>query len=186
MFIAQQKRRENMAEYILYLWQLEDLLRALKLSPEAIYAQLVEPLDRPAEQKQQAFLWYMSLVNLLKEEGKTESGHLNHTLHLIDDMENLHRQLLELPAGEEYRQLWQPLKEELPRLRIVLARDGISDMELCFRALYAVMLYRIKGDNTKSEITDDVVAMISPVVGKLSEIYGRVERGEIDLFGGNK
>ena len=28
MDIAQAKRRENIAEYILYLWQLEDLLRA--------------------------------------------------------------------------------------------------------------------------------------------------------------
>ena len=28
MDIAKSKRRENIAEYILYLWQLEDLLRA--------------------------------------------------------------------------------------------------------------------------------------------------------------
>ena len=36
MYIAQRKRKENIAEYILYLWQLEDLLRALQFSPEAI------------------------------------------------------------------------------------------------------------------------------------------------------
>ena len=30
MYIAQSKRKENIAEYILYLWQLEDLLRALQ------------------------------------------------------------------------------------------------------------------------------------------------------------
>jgi len=38
MDIAQAKRKENIAEYILYLWQLEDLLRALQFSPEAIYS----------------------------------------------------------------------------------------------------------------------------------------------------
>ena len=43
MDIAQAKRKENIAEYILYLWQLEDLLRALQFSPEAIYSQLVAP-----------------------------------------------------------------------------------------------------------------------------------------------
>lgn len=43
MLIAQQKRKQNIAEYILYLWQLEDLLRALQFSPEAIYSQLVAP-----------------------------------------------------------------------------------------------------------------------------------------------
>ncbi len=182
MLIAQQKRRENIAEYILYLWQLEDLLRALKFSPDAIFRTLVEPSDCDEQKKQQIFLWYMSLANLLKEEGKSESGHLAHTMHLISDLENLHLQLLQLPVGEEYRRLWEPLKEELPRLRIVLARDGISDMELCFRALYAVMLYRIKGDAEKQAVTDDVVGMISPVVAKLAEIYGRIERGETDLF----
>ncbi|WP_418662065.1 DUF4924 family protein, partial [Alistipes communis] len=36
MDIAKTKRRENIAEYILYLWQLEDLLRALQFSPEAV------------------------------------------------------------------------------------------------------------------------------------------------------
>src|SRR5699024_122530 len=39
MDIAKAKRRENIAEYILYLWQLEDLLRALQFSPEAVFSQ---------------------------------------------------------------------------------------------------------------------------------------------------
>lgn len=51
MYIAQQKRKENIAEYILYLWQLEDLLRALKFSPEAIYNTLVEPNDCDEQEK---------------------------------------------------------------------------------------------------------------------------------------
>ena len=84
MDIAQAKRRENIAEYILYLWQLEDLLRALQFSPEAIFSQLVEPRkDIPEEKKHLFLLWYMDIVNLLHQEGKDEKGHLEHTLHLI-------------------------------------------------------------------------------------------------------
>lgn len=183
MYIAQQKRRENIAEYILYLWQLEDLLRALKFSPEAIYTSLVQNSDYDEQTKQQVFMWYMSLAGLLQEEGKSERGHLAHTLHLIGDMENLHLQLLELPIGATYRTLWAPLKEELPRLRIVIARDGISDIELCFRALYAAMLYRIKGDQSKDGAIEDVVSLVSPVVALLAQTYLQVERGEVDLFG---
>ena len=60
MYIAQSKRKENIAEYILYLWQLEDLLRALQFSPEAVYSQLVQKQERLSEQqKQQALVWYM-------------------------------------------------------------------------------------------------------------------------------
>ncbi|MBR3702934.1 MAG: DUF4924 family protein, partial [Alistipes sp.] len=58
MDIAQSKRKENIAEYILYLWQIEDLLRALQFSPEAIYSQLVAPRQVDEEQKHLFLLWY--------------------------------------------------------------------------------------------------------------------------------
>ena len=100
MDIAKNKRRENIAEYILYLWQLEDLLRALQFSPEAIFSQLVAPRqDIPEEQKHVFLLWYMDIANLLRQEGKEEKGHLEHTLHLIGDLHNLHLQLLKLPVA---------------------------------------------------------------------------------------
>ena len=56
MYIAQSKRKENIAEYILYLWQLEDLLRALQFSPEAVYSQLVQKQERLSEQQKQQAL----------------------------------------------------------------------------------------------------------------------------------
>lgn len=181
MLIAQRKRRENIAEYILYLWQLEDLLRALQFSPEAIYSQLVAPNDADEEQKQTMFLWYMDIVNLLRKEGKEESGHLDHTLHLIADMHNLHLQLLSLPVGERYRTLLARLTPEMPHLRTIVGKDDISDTELCFRALYAVMLYRIRGNGGQRAI-EDTLEVISPVIAELASVYGKVERGEIDLF----
>ena len=36
MLIAREKKKNNIAEYILYMWQLEDMLRALKLDMEHI------------------------------------------------------------------------------------------------------------------------------------------------------
>ena len=57
MYIAQRKRKENIAEYILYLWQLEDLLRALQFSPEAIYSQLVQKSELDEAKKQEVFFW---------------------------------------------------------------------------------------------------------------------------------
>ena len=65
MDIAQAKRRENIAEYILYLWQLEDLLRALQFSPEAIFSTLIAPRkDIAEEQKHVYLLWYLSLIHI--------------------------------------------------------------------------------------------------------------------------
>lgn len=183
MDIAQQKRRENIAEYILYLWQLEDLLRALQFSPEAIWSRLVAPRDIPDQGKQNFLIWYMELADLLRQEGKEKQGHLDHTLHLIADLHNLHLQLLKLPEGERYRTLHARLAPHLPRLRAVTDREAseMNDTELCFRALYAAMLYRIKGEGGKPAV-NDTLEFISPVIAELASVYGRAERGEIDLF----
>ena len=36
MFIASQKRKENIAEYLLYMWQIEDMIRANNLDIDKI------------------------------------------------------------------------------------------------------------------------------------------------------
>lgn len=180
MDIARVKRDENVAEYILYIWQLEDLMRALQFSPEAVFTALVAPRDADEGWKLAALEWYMDIAGLLEKEDKIEGGHLDHTLHIIADLNDLHLTLLEQPVGREYRELFSRLAPELPRLRTTLGRADISDIELAFRALYAAMLYRIKG--VKEAASDDAVALISPVIALLSDLYHKAERGEIDLY----
>ena len=123
----------------------------------------------------------MDIADLLRQEGKERQGHLDHTLHLIADLHNLHLQLVKLPAGARYRELYARLEPELPRLRAVLGRNETSDTELCFRALYAAMLYRIRGEGGQQAVAD-TVEYISPAIAELASMYGKVERGEIDLF----
>ena len=182
MDIAQRLRKENISEYILYLWQLEDLLRALQFSPEAIYSQLVAPRGADPQTSQVIFLWYMDIASLLRSEGKEQNGHLEHTLHLIGDLQNLHRQLMTMPAGESYRPLAARLEQSLPALRQKMGRTDVGEIELCFRALYAAMLYKIKGEKNKQQVIDEVIESVSPAINELSRMYSAVERGEVDLF----
>ncbi|MBR5807344.1 MAG: DUF4924 family protein [Alistipes sp.] len=182
MDIAQQKRKENIAEYILYLWQIEDLLRALQLSPEAVYSVLVKPRKLDTAHEQMLLAWYMDIADLLMQEKKEESGHLNHTLHLISDLHDLHLRLMQQQElGEDYRQRYAHLAQHLPALRLRLGKESeMSDTELCFRALYAAMLYRIKGKGEKA--VADTIEVVSPVIALLTDYYHKVEKGEIDLF----
>lgn len=185
MYIAKAKRKENIAEYLLYLWQLEDLLRAIGLDEAGIYDQLVATRkDLDEEQKQQLYFWYIDMVNLLKSEGKTKNGHMEHTLHLIQDLNDLHLRLLKLPVGKEYAELYRTAQPEIEKIRASLGNPDMSDMEVCFRALYAVVLLRLKGGDENGAYIRDVLEVISPLVAKLTQIYHQVERGEIDLFKG--
>jgi hypothetical protein len=119
---------------------------------------------------------------MLRQEDKATTGHLDHTLHLITDLERLHEELLKAPAGERYRKLYAGLEPELPRLRELTGKNDISDIELAFRALYAVMLYRIKGDGTKESSISDVIELVSPLVGELARVFKLTEHGELDIW----
>lgn len=182
MYIAKQKREENIAEYILYLWQLEDLLRALQFSPQAIYTTLVAPHKADEQTARTLLDWYLDIAEVLRNENKEQSGHMEHTMHLIADLNNFHEQLLKLPTGKEYREQFAHLQPYLPQLRATLQNEEASDIELCFRALYAVVLYRIKGDTTHAKTIEDVITLISPVMATLAELFRQAETGEKDIY----
>lgn len=179
MDIAQRKRKENIAEYILYLWQLEDLLRAVQFSPEAIHTALVKPRELKVEEQQTLLAWYMDIAQLLIEEKKEERGHLTHTLHLIRDLHDMHLRLLNMPEGEAYRARFARLEPHLATLRTLYKDNKASDTELCFRALYAAMLYRIKGEG--DQVVADTLEVVSPVIATLADFYHKVERGDIAI-----
>lgn len=185
MLIAKQKRADNIAEYILYLWQLEDLLRALNFDAGRIYAALIEPQEKLDEdQKQMVLFWYIDIINLLKTEGKDVTGHLEHTIHLISDLNDLHLILLknDISVAASYRKKYESVKGEFPKIKSQFKDGEISDIEACFRVLYSVVLLRLKGE--EKEYINDVIELISPLIAELAMINKKAEAGEIDLFEG--
>jgi len=86
------------------------------------------------------------------------------------------------PIGEHYRSTFAKLLPQLPQLRTMFNKEDAAATEICFRALYAAMLYRIKGDTKRADAIKDTIELVSPVVAHLAAMYGKVERGEVDLL----
>ena len=76
MTIAEKLRNTNRAEYLLYMWQVEDLIRAYHLDAERIAQEYVARFDLDKEHKSQTEQWYTDLCRMMAEEGKREKGHL--------------------------------------------------------------------------------------------------------------
>ena len=72
MIIAKQKRKENIAEYLLYMWQVEDLIRANQLDIESIRRTVVERYGQPEEVKEEIARWYEELIEMMRSEGVQE------------------------------------------------------------------------------------------------------------------
>lgn len=57
MYTASQKRKENIAEYLLYMWQIEDLIRANNLDIDKIRSSIIDLYDLPPEKKKEMEEW---------------------------------------------------------------------------------------------------------------------------------
>lgn len=60
MIISSQKKKENIAEYLLYMWQIEDIIRAYKLDLDLIQENIIDKYDIPDSQKKEMREWYES------------------------------------------------------------------------------------------------------------------------------
>ena len=76
MIIAQQKKKDNIVEYLLYMWQVEDLIRANHFDLYNIQQTIVSQYEQPDNVKQQILQWYGELINMMRSEGVMESGHI--------------------------------------------------------------------------------------------------------------
>ncbi|MDR1341014.1 MAG: DUF4924 family protein [Prevotellaceae bacterium] len=160
MLIAKNKRKENIAEYVLYMWQIEDLLRALNFDRDLIYKTLAEPLDVPEEKKQEILYWYLGIIELLKEEKKENAGHNYHSLHVIGELNALHLSLLE--KDSKYASLFNAAREDIRLFREKSAKEA-PDIEIAFDALYAKLLLKMKHEQISDETSaafDRITSMI--------------------------
>ena len=83
MFIAEQLKKKSVAEYLLYMWQVEDTLRAYDLDVERIAREYIPQFGLDAEKSEALRGWYESLIEMMREEGVTEKGHLQVNKNII-------------------------------------------------------------------------------------------------------
>ncbi len=68
MFISQQLRQKSIAEYLLYMWQVEDIIRAYDCSLTRIKREYIEQFGYTPEQKAELVDWYGNLVRMMNNE----------------------------------------------------------------------------------------------------------------------
>ena len=204
MYIAEQLKKRSVAEYLLYMWQVEDTLRAYGLDVELMAAEYVPQFGLDEEKSEALKGWYESLVEMMREEGVTEKGHLQVNKNIIILLSDLHRQLLKsskhpmyaamyykvLPFIVELRGKGRPSPQPSPgngegdhaerKSFENKPDDPKGEIENCFEALYGVMLLRAQKKEVSVE-TATAIDNIAKFVGMLSEYYKKEKDGELEL-----
>ena len=83
MTIAETIKENNIIEYVLFMWQTEDMVRGFQLDFEIIKKNISKDFNG-VEEDLDSLLNTEELIKKLKIQGKTENGHLNEINEIIN------------------------------------------------------------------------------------------------------
>lgn len=179
MLIAQKKRKENISEYLLYMWQVEDLIRANHFDSDEIRRNLVDRYDQPAAVKEEIARWYEELADMMRQEGVMERGHIQLNKNVIIALTDLHLRLLKSPKEMIYGSMYYKTLPYIVQLRVKSGGEDIPEIETCFTAVYGYLVLRMQGKEVSAE-TLEAIKQISAFLALLAEKYKDDMEGKLD------
>ena len=170
MYIASQKRKENIAEYLLYMWQIEDLIRANGLNMEKIKQNIIDRYGLSDEQKHEMAEWYESLIDMMRREDVQQSGHLQLNKNVIIQLNDLHLALMKDPKFQNYAAEFYKTLPYIVELRAKQGDDKLGEIETCFAALYGTLMLKLQGKEISAD-TLTAITQISKFIALLAHYY---------------
>lgn len=173
MFIASKIRKENIAEYLLYMWQIEDIIRANSLDLDLIKRNVIDKIPELGEpEKKQLADWYDSLIDMMRHEEVMGQGHLQMNRNVLASLADLHHRILEDkdPKFDGYRAEFYRTLPYIVELRARSGENKPGEIETCFNALYGMLMLRLSGKEI-SDQTRDAVGQISRFIAQLARDY---------------
>lgn len=180
MYTARQKKRDNIAEYVLYMWQVEDLIRANGCDMERIKVNVLPGYTLTESEIQEVADWWENLVEMMKLEKKEQQGHLQFIVNTINELNTLHGKLLQSPAHVSYHVRFQQIEPFLRELEAVTNPKPTNDIELMLGALYNVFLLKLQRREI-SAATLNAVQEFGKFMGLLAQKYRDDQKGKLDM-----
>lgn len=170
MIIASQKRKENIAEYLLYMWQVEDIIRANNLDIDKIEKNVIDRFSLTPEQHKEMVEWYESLIDMMRREGVEKTGHLQLNKNVIIRLAELHQALLKDPKFADYTAEFYKTLPYIVELRSKAGENPVGEIETCFNALYGMLMLRLQSKEITPE-TENAVKQISRFIAVLAKNF---------------
>lgn len=183
MIIAQSKRKENIAEYLLYMWQVEDIIRAMDMDIDKIKATIIDRYDVDEKMRKKIVDWWEGLIIMMQHEGKQKSGHLQINKNVLIRLNDLHHDLMNNAKFPEYGAEFYKTLPFIVELRAKTPEEQqVDEIETCFNALYGTLILKLQGKELGKD-SKTALNQISRFIGLLSAYYKKNE--EKPLFEDN-
>ena len=171
MYTASQQKKENIAEYLLYMWHIEDLIRANNFDIEKIEETILSKYTSLSpDEKKKLRDWYESLIDMMAREGVKERGHIQLNENVLIQLNDLHNRLISSDKYPKYSSLYYQILPMIVELRAKAGKDKVGEIETAFNALYGLMMLRLSRKEISKE-TQTASKEISMFLAMLSHYY---------------
>lgn len=177
MLFALAKKQENIAEYVLYMFQVEDVIRANRFDIESLTYSYIKAIVDDEEKLPAVIDWYADLIKKMHIEGVQAKGHVQEVKDVIIELFYLHNSLLNISKDKAYEAIYQ---KALPYLQEFSQKaDGtvFNDIELCFNALYGKLMLKMQ-KKTISPETEQAMQAFSQLLAFLAARYKQARTGD--------
>lgn len=179
MLIAKKTRESNIAEHVIYMFQIEDLIRANKFDLDTISTSLLEPQIQDEIVLNQYKNWYKELIKRMKIEGIKEKGHTTELNEILMELLLLHNTLINIIEDKKYKSVFEKTLPALKDFQQKSNDPNLNLIEVGFNALYSKIILKLKGQ-AFTKATEDAFASISELLGHLAAYYKKMKNGELD------
>ena len=161
------------------MWQVEDIIRAYGCSLSRIRKEYIDSFELDDEKKEEELDWWGNLVRMINQEGCREQGHLQINKIVVQDLTELHAQLLQSSKFPFYTSEYYKVLPFIVELRNRGDKD-LSEIETCLNALYGVMMLRLQHKDISPD-TKHAIDEITTFLGMLSDYYKKDKTEGLDF-----
>ncbi|MGB0882117.1 MAG: DUF4924 family protein [Vicingaceae bacterium] len=180
MLIAQEKEKTNIAEYILYMWQIEDIIRSHHFDLTQITESVISKFSADKEVQYDMKLWYQNLIEQMMKEGISDKGHLKVTMKYLEELNNLHNSLLTTMQDVKYQEAYLAAKDNINNFMIKSGGDAGTEIQACLVGLYGFLLLKLKRAEI-SNATKEAMESFSKLLAVLVDRYNKLQKGELSF-----
>jgi hypothetical protein len=181
MRIAAQKLQENIAEYILYMYQVEDVIRAYKFDVDLIMEHYVQPQLPDSSFSGQYKTWYEGLIRSMKAQKIEKSGHLDELKEIMIELSYLHTTMLNMPDDTKYKEVYDAANKYLEEFKLKSDLKDKNHIEIAFHAMYMKLLLKLQKKEISPE-TEEAFDGMRMMLAYLSRSYRRMKAGDLDFL----
>ncbi|HYG52117.1 MAG TPA: DUF4924 family protein [Flavobacteriales bacterium] len=180
MFVAEEKYKTNIAEYLLYMWQVEDLIRGFQLNLEDIFFNVIQPAGLEAKQEKKLKNWYAQLIEKMRIQSLEEGGHLHELNEIVKEMYMVHTSLLNI-GDKTYEQFFFEAQPYISEFAEKSRYAGVNEVEICMNALYMKLLLRLQKKDITEE-TNKAFGLFTRMIAYITREYHNLKSGKMNYF----